>query len=146
MLRCATSLRVRAHVGSYPVSGRALRAPRRQSAFMPWICQSVVTIPTEPPPVAAVPFMSHSTICPVVALLQSTSVLPSPLKSPVCATTHGLAATPAPPLPITLVPLMSQTTVRPLAVLYQRMSLLPSPSKSPVPAMVHGLAAVPADP
>jgi len=59
---------------------------------MPWSCQGFEAAPIEPPPITAVLFNSHVSTCPVALLYQRRSLLPSPLKSPVCAIVQGFGA------------------------------------------------------
>src|SRR5215467_1745012 len=86
------------------------------------------------------PSSSHSLSCPVLALNQSTSACPSPLKSPTPTTCHsgehpepqvrerlGVAMT----LPW---PSSSHSTRAPLFALNHSTSAYPSPLKSPTPA------------
>src|SRR6516225_6656523 len=117
-----------------------------QSAFITWICQSIVAEPGEPPPLVSVPLMNQINTCPVVVLRQRMSLIPSPLKSPVPTITQSVVTLPGTPLPITLATSISQISTSPLLVLYQRMSVLPSPLKSPVPATVQGLPGVKREP
>src|SRR5262249_29413352 len=61
---------------------------------MPWISHGLPAEPGEPPLITLVLLMSHTTNCPLVLLYQRMSLLLSPLKSPVSAIVHGLAAPP----------------------------------------------------
>src|SRR6516225_4991167 len=81
--------------------------------------------------------MSQISVCRVVLLNQTMSVLPSPLKSPVPATVQSRGGVPGTPLPIIgqsfAVHLSNQISACPVWLLYQRKSANPSPLKSPVP-------------
>src|SRR5205085_542375 len=74
------------------------------------------------------------------------SLLPSPLKSPVCAMLNGLVAAPGDPPPITEVPFKNQSTTCPVLALCQSTSPSPSPLKSPVPTTEKALDAEPGEP
>src|SRR5262249_21738331 len=89
--------------------------------------------PGEPPPITVVPFNSQISTSPVNWLIQRMSVLPSPLKSPVCEANQAVGAEPGEPPPITLAPFISRPTTSPSILLYQKLSAVPSPLTSPLP-------------
>src|SRR5262249_10536650 len=93
-----------------PIQRSANARPHNQSAFIPWICQSVVAERGDPPPAPDAPWSSHITTGPVVVLYQRMSLSPSWLKSPVSTIAHGLGAEPGEPPPTTLVPLSNHAT------------------------------------
>src|SRR6266849_4221522 len=83
-----------------------------------------------------VPFMNQIATLPLVAR-HRTSLLPSPLKSPVPTIDQVVGTFPIPAVLgfKTVVPFISQIARLPLVVSRQRMSHLPSPLKSPVPTI-----------
>src|SRR5215475_8901594 len=90
------------------------------------------------------PSSNHSPSSPVFALNQSTSVCPSPLKSPTPTTCHG-GEHPAPQVrermgaAMTLPrPSSSHSPSSPVFALNQSTSACPSPLKSPTPTTCHG--------
>src|SRR5215467_6706529 len=82
-----------------------------------------------------VPFMNQIATLPLVVSRHRTSLLPSPLKSPVPTIDQVVGTFPTPAVLgfKTVVPFISQIATLPLVVSRQRMSHLPSPLKSPVP-------------
>src|SRR5262249_8258024 len=86
------------------------------------------------------------TTWPLVVLRQRRSPLPSPLKSPVPATTQSTVADPGEPPPVTLVALSSQIPSCPVVSLRHRMSAKPSPLKSRCPTIAQSAGAEPRDP
>src|SRR5499427_4623797 len=83
-----------------------------------------------------VPFMNQIATLPLVSC-HRTSLLPSPLKSPVPTIDQVVGTFPTPAVLgfKTVVPFISQIARLPRVVSRQRMSHLPSPLKSPVPTM-----------
>src|SRR5215471_10624075 len=89
------------------------------------------------------PSSSHAPSWPLLALNQSTSVCPSPLKSPTPTTCHG-GEHPEPRARERIVgamtwpwPSSSHAPSWPLLALNQSTSVCPSPSKSPTPTTCH---------
>src|SRR5262249_46350835 len=111
--------------------------PSPLTSPVPVICHPVLggTVPSEPPPMTLVPFISQITACPVVPLRQRMSAKPSPLKSRCPTTAQSELTEPAAPPPMAVVPFMNQITTLNITVgLRQRMSLRASLLKSWVAA------------
>src|SRR6516165_4095732 len=90
------------------------------------------------------PSSSHSLSCPVLALNQSTSACPSPLKSPTPTTCHG-GEHPEPQVMERMgfastlpSPSSSHSLSCPVLALNQSTSACPSPLKSPTPTTSSG--------
>src|SRR5262249_22611859 len=81
---------------------------------------------------------------PFPVLLKRTSLMRSPLKSPVPAMLHPAGSEPTPTADLTVPTGFISHAATPLLVLLnQRMSHTPSPSKSPVDATVQSLGSEP---
>src|ERR1700722_10415469 len=91
--------------------------------------------PSPPADNIAAPFISQIEVSPLLSC-QTTSSMPSPLKSPVPTTDQFVGMFPIPAVDATCTPFMNQMAVLPVAS-RQRMSLLPSPLKSAIPTTDH---------
>src|SRR5689334_21377142 len=100
---------------------------------MPASCQALEIEPSTPQDAMCPLLMSQTSTSPVLALRHSTSVEPSPLKSPTPSACNVDEAVPTAPPPVTRPLVISQVSTSPVVVLRHRASVVPSLLKSPAP-------------
>src|SRR5436305_69832 len=103
------------------------------------VAHALDTVPIAVPPAICPFFTSQVSTSPVVVLRHSTSLTPSPLKSPIPANCQALDTELTPVPPVTCPLPMSQVSTSPVFLLSHRTSLVPSLLKSPLPSRVQAL-------